>query len=504
MDNKNIIKKNYLFNVAYQLLLIIVPLITTPYVSRVLLPEGVGQYSFSFSIITYFTIFAALGFNTYAQRAIAKYQDDKYAQTKAFWEIIICRLASVLISLAVNIVLGLFRVYQEYSTLMLIMNINIFAVAFDVAFYFQGNEKFGQIVVLNSIIKISGTVLIFLLVKTQSDVWVYTLINSLIVLFGYLVLWIKLPKNLVKVKFSDLRPFIHLKPTLLLFLPTIAISIYTVLDRTLIGLLITDTYTYIDETGAEIVKKYSDLENGYYEQAEKLVKLSMTIVTCIGTVMIPRNSKEFADGNIAQVKENIYSSSRFVWFLSIPMSLGLICVASNFVPWFYGDGYEKCATLISIFSALIMIIGFSNIFGLQYLIPSGQDKKYTIALVLGALINLTLNLIFIHFWWSIGATIASVIAELAVTVVMALSIRKEISIPKILGMSWKYLIAGGAMFALLFIIKNYFASSILNTVILVVIGIAVYLITLIILREKFIFGFFAKIKHKIGKKESTN
>ncbi len=497
MSKKKNLKKNYVFNLLYQLLLLVVPLIVTPYISRVLSADSIGQYSFSFSIITYFTLFASLGFQTYGQREIAK-SFDKETQSKKFYEIILCRLFSVGIALAINIFLCITSVYGQYSTLLLIMSINILAIAFDIAFLYQGNEEFGMIVILNAITKILGTICIFIFVKTKSDLWIYTLINSLMIFLGYLLLWFFSKKLLAPVPIKSLHPFSHLKGTIALFIPTIATSIYTVLDKTLIGLLVPGSYTVI-ENGIEVIKKYSDLENGFYEQSEKIIKLAMTIITCIGTVMIPRNSKEFAEGNLAIVNRNIQLSSRFVWLIGFPMVLGFIVIAPNFVPWFYGDGYDKCITLISIFSPLILIIGFSNVFGIQYLLPKGEDKKYAICLVIGAITNLILNIFFIRFWWSIGAAIASIIAELVVTFSMLFIIRKEINILEILISSIKYLISSVLMFISLYVISKLFTSSIINTIIIVMIGILIYGIMLLILRDSLVMEYLNKFKSKFIK-----
>lgn len=495
MQKVKSIKKNYIYNVIYQAFLVIVPLIVTPYISRVLLPYGVGQYSFAMSLITYFTIFAALGFGIYAQREIAKNQGDLEKQSKAFWEINICRLISVGLAMLINIVLCVFSLYGDYNELMWIFNINIIAIAFDIAFYFQGNEEFGKLVLRNVLIKIISIVLIFLLVKNPNDLWIYALINSAMLVVSNLSMWLCLGKMLKRVAIKSLQPFKHLKGTIKLFIPTIATSIYTVLDKTLIGVLITDTYVVIED-GIEVVKKYSDLENGYYEQIEKLVKMAMTIITCFGTVMTPRNSSEIAKGNIENVKNNIYTSSKLVWLIGIPMVLTFIVCSHNLVPWFYGDGYDKCIVLLMIFSSLIVIIGFSNIFGLQYMVPAGMDKRFSIALISGAIINLVLNCILIPFYWSYGAAIASIIAEICVTVIMGIMIRKVISLKKILLFSIKYLIAGAALFGVAYYISTLLTPSIINTLIIAGSGIIVYLIVLLILREEMIYKLIRKIVKK--------
>ncbi len=492
------VKKNYFYNLLYQLFLLIVPLITTPYVSRVLGAEGVGKYSFSFSLITYFTIFGALGFGFYAQREIAKNQNDKYKESKAFYEIFICRLIPIFIALAVNLIFCFTNIYKEYTNLMLVFNINIIALIFDIAFLYQGKEEFGKLVLRNFIVKVLSVASIFIFVKTQNDLGIYALINALSVILGNILMWVTLPKYIEKIKIKELKPLRHLKGTIILFLPTIAISIYTILDKTLIGLLITDTYTDIVD-GKEVIKKYSDLENGYYEQSEKIVKMVMTVITAIGTVMIPRNTHEYSIGNHEKVKENIFTSCMLVLLIGIPLTLGIIVVANNFVPWFFGDGYDKCILLMKILSPLILIIGFSNVFGLQYLIPTGKDKRFTIALIVGAITNFLLNLIFIHFWWSVGASIATIVAEATVTLIMAIMVRKEINFLKLFISAWRYYIAGAVMFVACYFVARNLESSIINTILIALIGAIIYFVILIILQDKLIINTIKKIFKKLKK-----
>lgn len=492
-------KKNYFYNLIYQLFLVIVPLVVTPYISRVLTVDGVGKYSFSFSIITYFTIFGALGFGYYAQREIAKNQGNNYLQSKSFWEINICRLIPVSVALITNLVLCMFKTYGDYNNLMLIFSINIAALAFDIAFFFQGNEEFGKIVLRNVIIKSLSIAAIFIFVKKESDLWVYALINSIMLILSNVSLWPYMTKYLVKINIKELKPLKHLKGTLILFIPTIAVSIYTVLDKTLIGLLVPGTYTEIEE-GKEIIKKYSDLENGYYEQSEKLVKMVMVVITCIGTVMIPRNSNEIANGNFEKVKQNIVFSSKLVILIGLPLCLGIIIISSNLVPWFLGPGFDKSIILLKVLAPLILIIGLSNVFGLQYLVPSKHDIQFTIALCIGAISNLILNVIFIPLWWSLGAAIGTIIAELIVTSVMAIMVRKEVNIIKVIISSWKVLIASGIMFISCFYFSKLFTPSIINTIIIVSFGVLIYFLILLILKEKLVYYFLNLLKCIISKK----
>ena len=502
-DKKHSIAKNYFYNVIYQVFILIVPLITTPYISRVLSANGVGQYSFSNSLCSYFILVAALGFGYYAQREIANNQNNKKEQSIIFWEIIVVRFFSVSIALMINIILFFCGAYGNYSILMLWWSLAIIAVEFDISFLFQGNEEFKKIVGRNIFIKTISVLLIFLLVKNTNDVWIYVVCTSASTLFGNLSLWLFLPKYLRKVSIHELRPQKHILPTLKLFIPTIATSIYTVLDKTLIGFLVEGTYEVsetIVENGVEktivLIQKYSDLENGYYEQSEKIIKMCMAIITSLGTVMIPRNSKLYSENNEIMLKKNFYFSTNYVWFLGIPIMLGLIACAPNIIPWFLGDGFGKCIGLMQLFAPLVLLIGFSNVFGLQYLVPTKRDGKFTIGILAGTVSNLILNLILIKFFWSYGAVIASLIAEFLVTLVMYFMIRKEISIKQILTQSIKPIIAGCIMFLIVYFTQKYLIPKWYYSVLLVIEGIIVYTLFMYILRDQFLM----KLIHDISLK----
>lgn len=501
------LKKNYIYNVVYQIFLLIVPLITAPYISRILSAEGIGQYSFTNSLQSYFTMIAALGFGCYAQRQIAFFQKDKKEQSKIFWEIIIVRGLSTSFACLINLILFFTNIYKEYSQLMLWWTLSILATGFDITFLLQGNEDFNKIVLRNVLIRIISVVLIFLLVKNQSDVWLYVILSSASGLLGNLSLWIYLPQYIQKVGIHELKPFRHLWPTLKLFIPTIATSVYTILDKTLIGFLITKTYIVEEkqiingiETVVTSVKNYSDLENGYYEQAEKIVKMCLAVIGALGTVMIPRNSSLFKEGKKDEIKNNLYFAIHYVWVLGFPMMFGLAAVAPNIIPWFLGDGYSKCIMLMQLFTPLIIFIGLSNAFGLQYLIPTARDKQYTLGVLVGTITNLILNCILIPFFWSYGAVIASLVAEFSVSLTMYLLIRKELEIKKMFKTCIKPLISSIVMFIVVYLIQTKLAPTILNTLILVLIGAFTYFILLAVTREKMLYDTFSHIRHKLRKK----
>ena len=495
---KRSIKRNYLYNLLYQIFALLTPLVVTPYISRVLGSAGIGQYSFTYSISTYFVLVAAFGFGYYAQREIARAQGDKHQQSVVFFEIIIARSASVFISLFIYVLLLFTGVYEKvYEPLMWIMAINVISPLFDVAFVFQGNEEFGIIAIRNIIIRVLGVALVLIFVKNESHVWLYALCQSLILIVSNLSLWPNLRKVITRVPFRELRIKRHFCPTLRLFIPTVAISVYTMFDKTLIGLLVPGE-TSVD--GVE--KKISDIENGYYDQAEKLVKMAMTVLTSLGTVMIPRNSQAIAAGDLDQFKSNINKAIRFVFFLGVPLLFGIAAVSFNFSPWFFGNGYEKVPYLMMVLSPLVLIIGLSNVLGIQYLLPQKEDKKYTIAIVSGALLNLALNLVFIPFFWSYGACIATIIAELLVTSLMFVFARKDISFFKTVFSSWMYILSGAMMFLSVFFTQRFLTSSVTHTLLLIAEGVVIYIGLLFALRDKLLLGYTRQLWRRVsGKKE---
>ncbi len=499
---------NYILNVIYQVFTLIVPLVLTPYLSRVLGAEMLGKYSFSNSLMQYFYLVACLGCNYYAQRELIKYQNDKYKQSQAFWEIMILRGTVTLICFGAQLIMASIGVFGSYKVLMVILSLNVLAVLFDVTFVFQSQENFKTLVLRSFIVKIVAVVLIFLFVKKPSDLWLYCLINNGgVLLLSYIILCLAMPKYITKVKIKDIHPMHHFLPIMGLFIPSLVMSLYTILDKTLIGLLIPGTYeeaVTVFKDGVSVVtieiKKMSDVQNGYYEQAEKLIKIPLTIITCLGVVMIPRNSKEFSHGNIKQLLNNVYFSFKFVWFLAIPLAIGLAAISRNLNEWYFGKGYEPVIQLMITFSPIALAMGLSNVIGVQYLIPTGRDKEYTISILIGTVFNLTLTIILLITVGTIGAVIASVIGEFVILFVDLFIIRHDISIKKALLCGWKNVIAGIIMGVVLFLIEGYFPTRPISTIILVLIGMAIYFIVTLILRDEMLFTGIKMVLSKLHKK----
>lgn len=472
------ISKNYIYNVSYQLLTLITPFITTPYLSRVLGPHGIGIYSYTTSIVSYFILLSSLGIANYAQREIAYNQDNPQIQSRTFFEINLLRIILVSISLGVYYLTIIH--FPDDHLVYWIQALNIIAVLFDISWFFQGLEEFGKIVFRNFVIKVLSVVLIFVLIHNPDDLNKYIFLLGFMNILSGISIWFYLPRYLVKVPWKEIKIFRNFSIIIQLFLPQVAIQIYTVLDKTMIGAI----------TG-------SPLENGYYEQAEKVVKLSLTIVTSLGTVMMPRIAYSYAHGKIDAIKEDMMRSYRFVWFLTIPMFFGFIAISSNFVPWFFGPGYEKVVPLMQILSGLVIAIGLSNVTGIQYLLPTNQQNKLTLSVVIGAITNFVLNLLLIPHLQSIGAAIASIIAECVVTGVQFYIVRNVFSIVNIIASMKKYFISGCIMFAAIFTLAFILPPSIIHTFIIIAIGLGCYLGLLSLLKDSMLYMAINKIKNKV-------
>lgn len=455
------LRKNFIYNLIYQLLIIILPIITTPYLARRLGAESLGIHGYTLSIASYFILFGLFGTTLYGQREIAYVSKDKEKRSKVFFEIILLKLITMVISIFLFYLL--FAINGEYHIYYKIMTLELIANALDISFFYQGMEEFKKLVIRNLVIKILSMVLIFTFVKEPSDLWIYTLILSGSILLGNLTLFLGLKKYIVKPKNIEIKK--HLKPVLLLFIPQIATQIYTVLDKTMIGYILNDMESV-----------------GYYDQASKIVRIALTLITAIGTVMVSRISLNVGNKDKKQVMDYIDKSIDFVWLLGIAIMFGIIAVSNNFVPVFLGEGYDDVKLLLCLLSPLVMLIGLSNVTGMQYLIPNKEEKKYSISVFIGAIINVIFNVILINKIGSIGAVISSVLSELIILIVQFIYI-EDIKFKNLFKSPIKRLISGFMMILVVILLENSLGPGLKTLIIQVISGALMYFSMLILLKD---------------------
>lgn len=465
---KSSVIKNYIYNICYQGLVLILPLITTPYISRALGADGVGAFGYTESISQYFVLFGCIGLNLYGQREVAYCQNDKEKRTLIFFELLLVRFITVSCSL-------LFFEFTscqsaKYGELFRIQIIEILASMIDISWYFQGLEEFKKIVIRNTLVKILGVILIFIFIHSEDDLVLYTLIYTSTLLLGNLSMWMYVPKYIRKVKIADLNCKRHIKPALLLFIPQIATNMYNLLDKSMIGFL-----------------TKNDAEVAYYEQAQKIMKMALSIPTALGTVMLPRIARMFGEGKKDEIIQYLQKSVRFVCMLTFPLCAGIIAISKELVPWFFGSGYDKVTINLCIISPIIIIVGISNVIGVQYLLPVGKQKQYTISVVIGTLVNFTLNSVCIPIFLSVGAAVASIIAELSVTVYQLIVVRQDFEFNHTIKSIYKYIIA--AMVMLCVCLWPYFCNidGILCTILQGITGVIVYGGLLILLKDEMVY-----------------
>ena len=467
--------------------MLIAPLVTTPYVSRVLGVTNIGIYNYAQSIATYFVLIGAVGTTIYGQREIAYCQDDPEKRTRAFWEIEIFRIVASVICTGVYFVV--FCNFGTYVDIYKILVIEVAATAFDISWFFMGMENFKLTVIRNTIIKLAGVVCIFLFVKTKDDLGIYTICMTAPIFIGNISLWFAIKKYTVKINFSFRETVKGIKkrcsPIFVLFVPQLAIEVYTVLDKTMIGMLASD----IDQVG-------------YYSQAQKIVKIVLVLGTSLGTVMLPKMAASFARGDTKGIISSIKNAFRFTYLLGFALMFGVCAIAPRFVPIFFGSGYDQVSMLMIVISPILVIIPIANVLGKQYLIPTNQQKPYTISVFIGAGTNVLLNLLLIRYFNAIGASIATVIAELTVATVQCIFVRGQLPLKKCLTSGFRYLVFGAVMYLVLlgldFILP---AGKVWAIIVMVVVGALVYFSELLLVKDPMIRLGIDLLKRRDSKKQ---
>ncbi len=450
--------KNLSYQTLYQILAVCLPLITSPYVSRILGAEGLGIYSYTYSIVNYFTIFAMLGVVNYGSRTIAIVKNDKKLLSKNFWEIYSLQLISSFIALLGYCVVVIFS--NVNKEIVFTQTIWVVACIFDISWFFFGIEKFKVTVIRNTIIKLLTVLAIFLFVRNETDLWKYVVIMSAGTLISQLALWPFLRREIVYCKPSFKGIFMHLKPNMLLFIPMIAISVYHTMDKTMLGVF--STYE----------------QSGYYFNADKVINMPLTLITAAGTVMLPRMSALVAEGKGNEEKQLFSQTLDLFMFLTFGMSFGIAAVANEFVPIFFGSGYEECIRLLYVFAIVMVFKSLSSIIRNQYLIPNNKEKVYTYSVIVGAIINFVCNLIFLVplKLGAMGATLGTLVAEFTTCAFYIIFTQRKISLLKPIKGTLFYIGPGLTMFFVVRMCALFHMPIIIRLLIEIVVGAGIYLL----------------------------
>lgn len=423
------LKKNFLYNVLYQILLVILPLVTAPYISRTLGATAVGVYSYTYSVAYYFLLFAMLGIGNHGNRSVAAVRDNKEKLNKTFSGIYSLQVITFSIAI-IAYAIYLFLFVKDNKLIVLLQLIYVTSGLFDIGWLFFGLEQFKLTVARNTLIKISTVIFMFVFVHKPSDLWKYTLIMSAGTLFSQAYLWFYVKKFVSFKRCSVKEIACNIKPVLILFIPVLAYSIYKVMDKIMLGNM--SSYDQV----------------GFYNNAEKIINIPMGIITALGTVMLPRMSNIVANGDKKRVDDYIRISAKLVTLLSSAIAFGLMGVSSVLAPVFFGDEFIACGDIMRLLSVTVFFIAWANVIRTQYLIPNKRDSIYLTSTMVGAILNLIINWMLIPKYQANGAAFGTIVAEFSVMLVQVIAVKNELPMRKYI-MSYSPILVIGFIMAVL-------------------------------------------------------
>ena len=453
--------KNYAYNLSYQLLVIILPIITTPYVTRIFSSDDLGTYGYFSSIVTYFILLATLGVANYGTKVISGHRKDI---DKNFWGIYSLQLGATILSIFLYCMLYIFLQFM-HNPVALILGLSLLSKGLDISWLFQGLEDFRKITVRNITVKLVGVIAIFLFIKSANDLHLYVFLLTIFELLGQLSMWLPAREFIGKPHFDWEYAKQHLRPIILLFLPQIAISLYVTLDRTMLGALA------------------STKDVGIYDQALKLVNILLTLVTSLGSVMLPRVSNLLSSGDHKAVNK-MHEMSFLIYNLVIsPIMAGMLIINDDFVNFFLGKDFQEARYAIAIMIFRMFFIGWTNIMGIQILIPLNKNKEFMLSTTIPAIVSVGLNLLLLPKLGYIGAAIVSVLTEVLVWLIQLFYTHSYLREVPILDSLIKIIISSGVMYGILLFIKQFLnVSPMINVAIYAVLGAMIYLVLILILR----------------------
>lgn len=424
---------NVLYNVFYQVSVIMIPLITTPYVSRVLGSYQTGLYSYTHTMAMWFAVIARFGFGNYGNRQVATIKDDKQQLDRTFSALLKLQIITGSVALVSYLVYMLF-LCKENHFLAWLSGFYVLGAAIDISWFFYGMEEFKYITIKTLSVRIISTICVFIFVKSQDDTWKYVLILALVSFINALLLWLNLNNKVKIVKTSFSETAIHIKGCFILFIPVILIDIYRLMDKAMLGYI-----NAIDEIG-------------YYTYADRIAELPYTVIAAVGTVMLPRMTNMVARGEKSKSFKLIQNTFEINTIVGSAIMFGLIAVSDQFVLLFLGPNYSRTGLLLRIVAPMIIVRAWANVIRTQYLMPNRMDGAYLTSLVFGVVTNLILNLLFIPKHGAAGAAIATLCAESLVAMVQIWFGRKQLPILHYILDNLIYVFFG---FVMMIVVQNY-------------------------------------------------
>lgn len=454
--------KNYIYNLIYQVFLVIVPLITAPYLAKTLGSKALGIYSYICSVSSIITNLGLIGLNNYGAREVAYSRIEQRKLDKVFADINILRLILLLI---ISIPYWIIILQSSYKLYFSIQYILIFSTFIDTSWLMIGLEEMKIVALRNFAAKLITVIGVFLLVKNSNDLWIYFAIFSVATLVTTLSLIFQLKKYINYEHFDLRNMYKHIKGSFLLFLPQVATIMYLQVDKIML-------------------KAMSDTSQvAFYDQAEKIVSIPLALITALGTVIMPKLATDFRNNHHKEIEKTIQIVIKFSLFASFPMMFGLMSISKTFIPWFLGSEFLPVASAIVIIAPIIVLNSLANISGNQYFTATNQTRIMTISYMAAAILNIIINAILIPKWQYKGAAIATLLSALISVIIQYSVMRKQISVKKAFLTSTKYLLASLLMFCMCCILRTL-GSTWYITLMQIFIGVLMYIVILLLTKDE--------------------
>ena len=483
----NNIRKNVVYQTIYRVLTVITPLITSPILSRALGAEKLGVYSATVTWVNYFLLLAMLGIENYGARSIAIVQDDEEKKKQTFWDIYSIQLISCLISITLYGISIAFAP-AERRMITLIHSLWIVSYFINANWYFFGIEEFRLTAIRNIFVKILTVLLIILFIKKPEDLNLYAFIMAGDAVLSNIIILPFLLKDtgFRKPNVSEMKK--HLKPILVLFVPIIAWSIFHLADKSLLDRFATEA------------------ESGYYYNADKIISIPLAVITGLNTVFLPRISNVYSRREKKEAIRLIGNSMELMLFMACAIGVGIASISNEFVPFFFGEGYQPCIQLIYLFTPVLFVNAMSELIRYQYMIPKKLDKHYNICVIIASVCAVIADAILIPKFGPVGAVCGTLTGEAVIMIAELVVIHGHVSFLGLLGNSYFYFILAGLMFVVVrWVASAVSAGALVKIVAMVAAGGAVYMIGSIIfwcLNKKSLFNDMTirRVLNKIGRK----
>lgn len=460
--------KNYIYNVIFQIITLLLPLVLSPYLARVLGAKQLGIYSFVTSGANVIVTIGLLGTYNYGCREIAYYRDNINKLRNVYNQIYTLRN---ILGIILSMVYLLWSVWQkEYMIYCLLYYTWVLSMIIDPSWFFIGQEDMKWTVIKNSSIKIVTMVFIFLFVHENRGLFIYIGIMGIGALLGNLWLFFQLKKTSIKHRITTVNIKQHLKGALALFWPQAASLFYLQIDKIMLGYL------------------SGDISNvSYYDYGEKIVTIPLALITILSTVMMPRIANEYAKKNIGAIRALLIKTGSFSLMFAMPMMLGMAVCANKLIPWYLGNSYSPTISVILLLSPMIITNALSGISGNQYLVATNQTSILLKAYVSAALINVCVNVVLIPRFGCCGAAIATIVSATISIVIQYYYMNKQIGVKEYLSYGVKYFVCSIPVGIVVFLIGWNRKSAPIVSLIQVIVGCTVYGIVLIVIKDPNLF-----------------